>query len=664
MIVRALSTLSLLIAGMLLSGSSASGQDFRVQRQQFIQAREALRAGDLDYFYRIANRLKHYPLYPYLQYDYLAPRLSQATEREIGDFLDTYPDTVLNTGLRIAWLKILAGQEQWHTFLKYYTPQTDPLLRCYHLKAKLSTRSSTEVLHEVKALWLVGKPQPKECDPVFDYLLLKAPQSEDLIWQRIGLAMTAGELSLARQLSKRLDPAAQQWAALWLEMHEHPATVLARWQEPNDQPITREILAHGITRLAKQDAGYAYNRWLAIKRRYQYTDSVIARVERALVLAGAAHDRHRALQWLDKIDGRMADAELQHARLRAALASRDWTRLVRWTEQEPAADMEGLCWRYWRARALEETGAREIAQALYRSLANESDYYGFMAADRLGLPYALKTNGPVLTAQKEIAILALPPILRAQELYLAGYLAEARAEWEYATTQLPPEQIRTAAALAAKRWGWHDRAIRVLGRAKLYDELEVRFPTPFQNLVSYSAQAHYLEPATVYGFMRAESAFNAQARSPAGALGLMQLMPATARYTAAKVGIGPISTAQVLQPEINVKLGTAYLRQMLDKFDGHLVMAAAAYNAGPGRVTQWQPSLQCMPAELWIELIPFTETRKYVRNILFYTAIYQWRMGQRVKPLATRLAAIAPKLDNGVAHLSCISRASPLVTAD
>ncbi|HYY16959.1 MAG TPA: lytic transglycosylase domain-containing protein, partial [Gammaproteobacteria bacterium] len=169
---------------------------------------------------------------------------------------------------------------------------------------------------------------------------------------------------------------------------------------------------------------------------------------------------------------------------------------------------------------------------------------------------------------------------------------------------------------------------------------------------------------TVYGFMRAESAFNAQARSSAGALGLMQLMPATARYTAAKIGIGPISTAKVLQPEINVKLGTAYLRQMLDRFDGHLVMAAAAYNAGPNRVTQWQPSLQCMPAELWIELIPFTETRKYVRNILFYTAIYQWRMGQRVKPLATRLAAIAPKLDNGIAHLSCISRVTPLVTAD
>lgn len=643
---------SLILVGLVSPGVSAYSQDWHAQRQQFIDARKALAAGDLGYFHQIASRLEQYPLYPYLRYDYLRSSLPSASTYEIGEFLDTYTDTVVNKRLRAAWLKLLANRSQWPTFLNYYTPQTDPALRCYHVQAKLRNGSSQEGLAEARELWLTGKPQPKECDPVFDFLLLRDPKGKDLVWQRIRLAMAAGELSLAKYLSQRLDVSSQRWVELWCAMHEDPTTVLQRWELQGDQPITREILAHGIGRLAKQDVGYAYARWQEIKPRHRFSGAAIAEVERTLAVAAVAQNHPQALLWLDKVDNAPANAEVQRARLRAAIAAQDWPRLARWTEQAPAPDMDVLRWRYWRARALEETGAQARAQELYRSLANEPDYYGFMAADRAGVPYALKHNGPVLTAEKEAEILAVPAILRIQELYLAGYQTEAQAEWDHAITQLTSEQLRTAAAFVA-RWGWYNRAIAALGKAQVYDELVVRFPTPYQSTVSYYAQVRQMDPAAIYGFMRAESAFNTQARSPAGALGLMQLMPATAQYTAAKFGIGKISTTEVLQPENNVKLGTAYLRMMLDKFDGNIVMAAAAYNAGPGRVLQWQPATTCAPAEFWVELIPFTETHKYVRNILFYTTVYQWRMGQQVKPLNRRLAAIPPKMDMGTARLSC-----------
>lgn len=642
----------LILVGLQVPEADAVGWDLHAQRQQFIEARKVLAAGDLSYFHQIASQLKHYPLYPYLRYDYLRSYLPSASTHEIGEFLDTYTDTVVNKRLRAAWLRLLASRSQWPTFLDYYTPQVDPVLRCYHVQAKLRNGFSQEALAEARELWLTAKPQPKECDPVFDSLLFRDPRGGDLIWQRIRLAMAAGELGLAKYLSQRLDVSSQRWVDRWCEMHEDPATALKRWELQRDQPITRAILAHGIGRLAKQDVGYAAARWQEIKPRYQFSGADIAQVERTLAVAAAAQNHPRALLWLDEVDQALIDAEVQRARLRAAIAAQDWSRLVRWTEHEPAPMMDVLRWRYWRARALEETGAQRLAHDLYQTLAHEPDYYGFMAADRAGVPYALNHNGPALSAEKEAEILAHPAILRIQELYLAGYLPEAQAEWEHATTQLTSEQLRVAAALVA-RWGWYNHAIAALGKAQVYDELVVRFPTPYQSTVSYYAQARQMDPATIYGFMRAESAFNTQARSPAGALGLMQLMPATAQYTAAKLGIGRVSAAQILQTENNVKLGTAYLRMMLDKFDGNLAMAAAAYNAGPGRALQWRPATTCTPAEFWIELIPFTETHKYVRNILFYTTVYQWRMGQQVKPLNRRLAVIPPKMEASTTRLSC-----------
>ena len=323
---------------------------------------------------------------------------------------------------------------------------------------------------------------------------------------------------------------------------------------------------------------------------------------RALALAAVDRDHPSAETWLDRVGPSAVDAEVQRARLRHAVLTRDFATLARWTEQEPAPEMPPLRWRYWHARSLELSGRRAAAEPLYRELARERDYYGFAAADRLGIPYRMNHRPTQVNAADE-GWFSQPAIVRARELELAGYPSEAHAEWNHAVANMAPSRILLAAAFA-QRWGWFDQVISALGKAKLYDDLELRFPMAFNDLVRDNGRRQRLDPALVYGVIRAESAFDVEARSSAGALGLMQLMPATARITARHAGMALGGEGAILAPPTNVRLGSHYLREVLNRYRGNVAMAAAAYNAGPGRVEQcgvprpaaWMPSSGSRPS--------------------------------------------------------------------
>jgi soluble lytic murein transglycosylase len=637
------------------SWAAAEDQDFNGERKQFLRARAALLRGERDRFQALAQGLKSYPLYPYLRYEDLRRRFEGASSREIQEFLGAYPDTPPAEKLRTAWLHQLARAGDWPAFLTHYTPQKATILRCHHLTARIRLNRLEWVPQEAKELWLAGKDQPKECDLPFEHLSRSDLMTADLVWERVRLAMTEGSLSLANYLSRRLDPKGRNWVPLWMDVHRDPALALGSPSLKTDEPIVREILSHGIKRLAKKDATQAHALWSGIKPRHAFSEKTIGEVARALALAAVAQKHSMAPAWLDAIPPEAVNAEVQQARLRTAIAASDWPSLKRWTDQEAAPEMNALGWRYWRARALEETGEGKAAPAIYRSLAQEPDYYGFLAADRIGLPYSLRPVPIQASSAQEAAIRSQPGLVRARELYLAGLRPEARGEWMRLIEILDQSQLPVAAAIA-HRWGWHDRAILTLGKARALSDLEIRFPVPHRGLVQRYAQERGLDLALLYGFIRAESAFWEDARSPAGALGLMQLMPATGRETARRLGVGLSSPLELLEAEKNVRLGSAYLRDMLLRFDGHVAMAAAAYNAGPGRAEAWRPPRDCQPADRWVELIPFTETRRYVQNILFYTGIYEWRLGRQVQPLTARLAAIAPKAASaGKTQWSCVS---------
>lgn len=621
------------------------------QRKDYLAAQKALATKQYKTFGKIANTLKDYPLYPYLRYEYLRKRLWKVKDEEMVDFLTRYKDLPVTETLRKSWLKLLIRRKHWQTFLDNYTPQTDLTLQCYQLQARMKTNNKTFLLEDIRSIWLTGKSLPPQCDAPFELLYKSDLMTNDLVWERIRLSMANNQLSLANYLARRLNPEYKKLARQWANIHNNPYKY-TRKPKLEDTTMGREILAHGILRLAKKDVAKAVKRLDALKDKYNFTSDEIAEIERTLAIRAARDKSPLASQLLDEINNQHVDEKIFHSRLRTALANHDWPILKKWTTgQAPDIDFQ-MRWRYWHARALEETGESDQAKQIFTELAKERDYYGFLAADKINKRYNMN-HYPLPENKEEFArIESLPAMQRAYEFYKLAMPYPARREWHHALSGLTTYQMQMAAALAVQ-WGWHNRAIITMARAKAYDNLELRFPILFNDLLDKYAKKRKLDPSWVYGLVRAESAFIEDARSPAGALGLMQVMPRTGRETAKRIGLRGFKTSKLKKAETNIPIGSAYMRQMLDRFDGNMILATAAYNAGPHRVDKWLPKKGCEQPDIWIEQIPFNETRKYVRRVLAFANIYDWRLKTDIKPIKERMALITSNNKGLAASLSC-----------
>ena len=666
------------VAGLLALWLGATGlppalaQSLEAQRKDYLLARDALQQGQHQTFQRIAGGLKDYPLYPYLRHAALRKRFGAARDAEFIEFLRRYPDLPVTPGLRAAWLKRLAERRQWQMFLTHYTPQSDPVLQCHHLRARMRTGQRAGLPEAIRAVWLAGRSLPPECDPAFALLYQSALLNDALLWARIRLAMQNNEPGLAAYLAQRLKaPAYKQRARTWIAMHHQPERGTAR-PALKDDADNRAILLHGIARLARRDVGKAARRLAGLKARYAFSPRAMAALNKTLALRAARAKSPLAVELLDRLGHQQIDEAVFYYRLRAALAGLpgqtglprqtglpgqtgpDWPLLRRWTEGAPPASVYAPRWRYWQARALQGTGAAAEAEAIFAKLAEARDYYGFLAADRRQRPYQMN-HAPLPADPAALARLAaLPALRRAREFLLLDMKGPARREWRHALDRMTKAEMQTAARLA-NRWGWHGQVIQSLSRAGAYDDLALRFPLVYQDLLDQYAARHGLDRGWLYGLVRAESAFIEEAESPAGALGLMQVLPATGRKIAARLGLKNFKPRQLRRAETNIPLGSAYLRQMLDRFDGSLLLATAAYNAGPGRVARWRPGA-CMAPDLWIAQIPFRETREYVRRVFYFAHIYDWRLQSGGRPLSQRLALAGDKTGAGCAALKVAGR--------
>lgn len=621
------------------------------QRKAYVSAKKSLEAGHYTTFRRKAANLVDYPLYPYLEYHYLSRRLWKVKNEEVIAFLENHADLPTTDRLRSRWLSMLAKRGHWQTFVDNYLPRDDKELQCFHLLARMNTGNESYLLEDIRTTWLSGESLPPQCDPAFALLYKSELMSDELIWQRIRLAMDNSRTGLASFLANKLQDAdRREWVNRWLAMHHNPSkhTYKVRFE---DTEIAREILLHGMKRLMRQDIRRALTRWEDLPARYNFTTEEISDLEYQLALRAARKKHKDAKRLLSNIPPSQVDEQVLHLRLRTALADYDWEQILAWTEGEPLDEGIKLRWLYWRARALEKTGNPDAARAIYSSLAEERDYYGFLAADRLGRAYKLNYKPVPDDVDERQELSELPAIQRAREFYLLGSFYSARREWHHALNHLTGYQKQIAAGIAAD-WGWYDRAILTLAYAKKYDDLVTRFPMPFNQTMQQFSSMRDLDIAWLYALARAESAFIEDVRSPAGALGLMQVMPATGRITARRIGLRNYDTGKLKQENVNVRLGSAYLKQMYESFNRSVVLATAAYNAGPNNVKRWLPEKDCEEADIWIEKIPFTETRKYVRRILFFASIYDWRLNREIVPIAARVSQVQPNRQI-IASLSC-----------
>lgn len=611
-------------------------------RKQFVQAYAALTNGQPKQALKLIKGLENYPLYPYFRYFDLSRRLHAKPKAEVREFLAAYDESLLAKRLRAEWLSFLVRTKRWKDFLQDYRPVANTKLKCAQLTARIETGAMEGLLGDARALWLVGKSQPDECNPAFARLKSSSLMHDQLVWQRIRLAFDNNKPRLARYLSRSLnDIELRKSAEIWDSAHTDPIRSLKNPFFKRDNPLTREITVHAFGRIARTDVDIAAATWQKLRNRYEFSDDESGKVQRSIAVAAASQDHPERIAFLDQIPAASVDDVVEKYRIREAIKETAWPELVRWTADAPKGTTDILRWRYWRARALQSLQRTDEAKLIFRELAKHRDYYGFLSADRLGLEYQMNDQ-PIVPSEVEFAdILARPGILRARELYLIDMPFKARREWEHEIAQLTPRQLEVAAHVVHS-WSWHDRAILALGRAQAYDDLTIRFPLLHDDLIAQYAAKRGLDRSVLYSIIRTESAFMPDARSPAGALGLMQVMPATGRETARRIGTTLPKARALLEPTKNIMIGSAYLKQMIDRFGGSFSLAAAAYNAGPHRVRTWLPSAGCVPADIWIDTIPFTETRRYVRRASFYATVYQWRLNEKIQRLASRLTDAAP----------------------
>jgi len=448
--------------------------------------------------------------------------------------------------------------------------------------------------------------------------------------------MQNGNLNLTYFIARKLSYADQQLVKLWQNMHQKPARELKRFKHP-DTPLAREIVIDGFQQLAKQDVKAAYNLWKEYQKRYAFGWKAKGKLFRYIALRGAQQNLPEAARWLEEVDNRLVTSKVNQAKLQIALAQQNWVAVLKLFQSLPANKRNQSQWQYWQARAIEEIGQQKAkAEKQFSKLSAQQNYYGFLAADRLGKPYSFQSKPLQVSEQLKKKILnKYNGLTRARELYFVGLPAFARKEWQTVLPSLLVNELKAAAALA-HQWGWHDQAITTLAKVKEDGDLSIGFPVPFYDTVLKHAQNQLIDFAYVYAIIRQESIFQTDARSKSGALGLMQLMPATAKEVAKKQKIRLKNLEDdLLVPDINIRLGTAYLRKMLNQFDDNPLLTTVAYNAGTSRAKRWKNKYGCLSSDIWVELIPFSQTRDYVKKVLSYTPIFEYQMvGHRqVKPM-------------------------------
>ncbi len=630
---------TLLIALFLTPSSALSSATETHQRERFLQAEKSLRKGQLKTYHRLYDELADYPLRPYLELQYLRKNLSKAKPSEIRRFLESHPGNPVADLLQRDWLDHLAGKRRWQDLVDFYTPQASVRRQCQQLRALIETDKALQDWSRVENIWLQGRSQPSACDPVFAAWEAAGERTAELTWKRIELAMEAGQWRLARYLGKKLGKNEQVWVKRWVDLYRDPKLASKAEKFASAHPYREIMLAHAVRRLASRDGMAALELWQGLQEEYDFPTALAEKATRRIALAIERDPAPQAYAFINAITPGSEDTRLHTARFRSALLRQDWPRLRELLAEWPAAEKAGDRWQYWQARALGATGDREAAQSLFRKVAKNRSYYGFLAADQVELPYHLKhretPEDPALRSRMERA----PGVVRALELHALKRDVEARREWRYATRDLKNPELK-AAAVIARDHGWLDQAIFTLAKTGYWDDLELRFPLLYRDLVDAEAQSHTLDEAWIYAVIRQESAFMRDARSHAGAMGLMQLMPATARSVAKhQLKRTPPRKQQLLKPALNIALGSAYLKQLEQKLQNNPVLATAAYNAGPHRVAKWLPQ-EDLSADIWIELVPFRETQRYLKRVMSYMVIYDKRLGREPRRLKERMATV------------------------
>ena len=586
-----------------------------------------------------------YPLYPYLQAARLRRDLRLAPDPNtvdvrIGQFLKDNGEQPVGRALRRAWLPELARRKSWSMFYTQYADTgADASLRCNALQARIALNQTKDLAPAIVEQWLNGRDMPAECDPAFDWLRARKLLPASLVDQRARLALAAGNYRLAQNLARTLPPEmaapVQQWAAL-IEQPQREIDRLIAQPELTVEPAAQ---LDGWTRLARADADAAMERYQPLLDARKLDAAGASTYARAVALSLAWSRRPEALDWFARIAAGDVDERSAEWTVRAALWAGNWPRAAQALAAMPPALGNLPRWRYWAARAGEmQGGDAAAARAVYAQLTANDNYYAALSSARLGQPFAPHPQPLTINTAVGAQIAQEPPFVRAHELLLCDLKPLAAVEWQSGVDGLDPAWRLQAVSLAM-RWGWYEQGIASASKQGVFNDYQLLYPKPYDVAVHTAVALSQVPEDLIYAILRQESLYDAEVVSHAGALGLLQMIPDTAQRVAKRWGRPPPTRAQLFDPLVNVPLGSAELHDLLDLFGQQAPPAIAAYNAGPNAATRWLPDAP-RDAAVWIENIPYNETRDYVQRVLWHSVVFGWRRSGEPQKLDAWLGQI------------------------
>jgi len=601
--------------------------------------------------------LRAYLLYPYVEAARLRHALGRVAggaragwlEKRVPEFLARQGDDPVARELRQAWLAYLGERRLWAKFQAEAPPVlTDPALRCHALAARLAQSPAEGVREEALALWLTHRERPAACEPAFQWLEAPGQLSAAEIEQR-ALFAARNRLRLPAALAA-LPPERRTLVQFWDRLRAQPERELKAFLAGAEAPAPRAgdaelaaALASAFDSIARRDSTQARALFAGLVAHPVFAEAQRNELRLSYALGLAYDFDEEALRVFRDLPEEALDALGREWRVRVALLHGEGRLALKWIEAMPPVQGQEPRWRYFRARLIERRH-RERSRELLAEVANEREFYGFLAAERLGRRPELRPK-PVpddLAVQAELAV--LPAMRRAQELERCELPELALAELRFALRD-HAAGVRAQAARLVSGWGWHVPAVQLLSELQLWDDLWLRYPQPFDAAVEQAARDTGLPADWLYAVLRTESLYDPHAVSSAGALGLLQLLLPTARQVAQRAGLPPPARNDLFRPEVNLALGARYLRELQVRFRERFILTLAAYNAGPSRIPEWLPR-KTVDAEIWIENIPYNETRSYVQRTLANIVILGWRRNGQpaaVLPLLEPLAAVAEK---------------------
>jgi soluble lytic murein transglycosylase len=639
MILKVFRNLAAVFLCLCMCAVQAAGAKRPAADESLLAAYDAYRAGDPIKFQKHARNLEGHVLTPWLDYWRLSMRLEDIPNRDVREFFATYPAHYVTERLRADWLRVLGKRSEWPEFDRQAAlyAREDLEVSCYRWLSRLE-RGDDGALIDAMAMWLEPAELPDGCQRVALTLWARGRVSITDVWRRVRVLFENGQISAAKTALALLPKAEAPDERLLAEAARQPRRVFARAPSAREGRATREVDVLAGIRFARNEPSAAAAA-LAGPLAERFTEAELQYLWGIVAYEAAREHHDSALDWFARAGDLPLDDRQLAWKVRAALREGQWTVVRDSIDRMSSARAHESSWIYWYGRALAALGEETGSRAHFLRIAGHADFYGLLASEELGYTAMLPEATHVPTEPEVAAAAAEPGLARALELIRLGIRVEGVREWLFTIRSFDDVRL-IAAAEVARRGGIYDRAIHTADRTSRVHNFALRYPLPYHDVFREYAGTHGVDEAWVLGLVRQESRFNVDARSSAGAAGLMQVMPHTARYVAAKIGLRNYRAKNVTDIPTNVTLGTGYLKVVMQQL-GHPVLASAAYNAGPSRARRWRDD-KPLEGAVYVESIPFPETRDYVKKVMSNAMFYAAVLDKKPVALKARLGVIAP----------------------